>query len=120
MIDYSSPLLLFGFFGILTSVFLKVKDINESCADCSIKKVWLDFAKHEWPSYSASFIIILVAALSHNEWGGLNSDNLPVDSVFKGILSAPKLVMYFVGLVGQWAVYKYWLGKRKSVIQEKE
>jgi len=119
-INYSSPLFIFGLLGVLVSVLLKVKDINDGCTECTFKSVWSKFIKTDWPSFSVSLIIVLVAAITHNEWGGLGSDNVPGDGIFEKILSAPNIVMFFVGLVGQWAVYKYWLGKRKSAIQEKE
>lgn len=100
----------FGFLGILGMAFLKMKDINDMNENYTFNIVVNKFLKREWPSYGLSLIIIITAALSHDEWLQVFVDKVQQQyNVTLGV----DLFMFLFGGIGQYLIYKKW-GKMKT------
>ena len=106
-INCTLPLFGFGFLGILIMAFIKMNDISKRSDTYTFGNVFPRFIRREWPSYGLSLIVILITALTHDEWINIFVQKF---SESFGIPVGIHLAMVLWGLAGQYLIYKK-LGK---------
>lgn len=87
--------------------FIKMNDINNRSESYTFRFVANKFIQREWPSYGMAITVILIAALTHQEW--LPIFTAKVQEKYHIGLGID-LFMVLIGCLGQYFIYKR-LGK---------
>jgi len=102
------------FAGILTTILADINKINhDSPDDINLSQVVSKFFKKEWAAYGMSVIFTGIVAFSFQYMKQFdNASNAEISKWAKWIPLAV-IVLYFFGVVNQWAFYKV-LGRLKT------
>ena len=105
-----------GVLAIAAVILVKIQDITNENPNLDFKQVGRLFMKKATASYLASITILLVYALTHDEWAvaftGPESNGL-----VHRILGLQMVMAFFVAGGMQWGIYKFFLKKVDNIMK---